>query len=388
MNACEGEGFPSAFWRGNDYDSYYPKLELVCDEGNGQCGVNRHGAMIGQQRSKKWCVSFDCAHWGARNPIALAIDFSEEKAICFNAPLKFWQKYKPYQLKSRSLARVAVLRERNSLAYNRYDPWEETLAMEQYLIESRIPFDFVHNAQLDSLADKYDLLIGAGIEIISDRIRDSITDFVAEGGSLLLTGSSGVFDEHYRQRQVPIEKIESMDDFRKAHAPLNAFHELIGSDPQSSSEDSIRRTFKKGRAAWIRCMDVDRASRTPEHWRHSPEDLMMPRNAGQIDCLIRWLVPEGLGISVSTRGKIYTHHAERPDTGEQMIHLINHEYKTRTACATVRVRLETAPAEIVSVSMDDKEDFPEREETFTMESGTAVFRIHDIGLHRTAILRF
>ncbi len=388
MNACEGEGFPAAFWRGNDCDMLFPKLEMVCDEGNGHYGVNSNGAMIGQHRAKKLCVSFDCAHWGAYNPNAQAIDFSEERAVCYHAPMVFWEKYKEYQLKGRSLAKVAVLRERNSLAYNRWDPWEETLAIEQYLIERHIPFDFVHNAQLTDLPERYEVLICAGMEIMSDEIRDRITAYVADGGSLLLSGAAGKYDEHYRLRQIPVDRIETVADFEQAHQPRNAFFELIGDDPQACKQDVILNEYQKGRVGWIREMDVHRVARTPANWCHSPDNLMLPRNAPQIDALLAGLLPEGIGLDVSTGGKLYVHLAHREDTGEWMLHLINHEFQTKKANARIRLKTEKEPVEIVSVSMDDAEAFEERSESFSMDGSWLCFNMNDIGIHRTAIMRF
>ncbi len=386
MNATESEGFPAAFWRGNDCNQFFPKLEMVWDEGNGQFGVNSKGAMINAVRPKKIARSFGCAHKCSANPISMAMEFSEEKAIS-TTPYGFWKKYKEYQLKSESLARVAVLRERNSMTYNRWDPWEETLAVEQYLMERRIPFDMVHNVHLDSIADRYDLLIVAGMEIITDVVRDKIRTYVAQGGGVLLTGDSGVYDEHYRIRQQPVERIENMQEFDRAQQPMNAFHELIGPDPHNSGSETVKKSFGKGRAAWLNQLDVDRVARIPANWCHSPANHMLARNAHVVDELVGWLLPEGIGIRVDTVGKIYVHYARRSDTNERMVHLINHEFDKRVANATVELRMDTAPSQVVSISMDDMETYPKQEETFSMDGNTLRFRVDNIKTHRTAIIR-
>jgi len=384
MNAAEGDGFAPAFWRGSDYDLVFPKLELVCDERNPAQKLNSKGAIAGPYRAKKWCRAFGCAHWATGD----VVDFCEDLALS-SAPLPFWKKYKDYQLRAVSKARTAVLRERNSLAYNRWDPWEETLAVEQYLIERRIPFDFVHNGQLEGLAGSYDLLIVAGAEVMADGIRDAIVRYVRAGGRLLLTGASGVYDRYYRLRRRRVSSIRDLKAYQKALKPRNAFCELIGDDPLGSGQTVIRRKAGKGRVAWIRAMDVDRLPRTPEHWMIGEDWLMLPRNATQIDALIAWLAPDGFGVRVETHGRLYVHFALREDTGEWLVHLVNHEYPGRTARADVQLEVQSGPRSVVSISLDDGEEgYPERRESFQVLGHKLSIPVEDIRRHRTVIVRF
>lgn len=384
MNAYEGDGFASAFWRGIDYDQMLPGLELVCDERSPEIGLNAKGAIIGPYRGKKLCRAFGCAHW-AKGHIA---DFCEDLALS-SAPLAFWRKYKDYQLKAASRARVAVLRERHSLAYNRFGPWEDTLAIEQYLIERRIPFDLVHNGQLPQLAGAYDLLVVAGAEVMPDEVRDAIVGFVRGGGALLLTGAVGVYDRYYRIRRQRLARLGTMQDYERALKPLNAFHELIGPDPLGSGKPTIRRRCGKGRVAWLREIAVDRLPHTPEHWMIRDQWFMLPRNATEIDAAIAWLVPRGFGIRVDSHSKLYVHFAGRADTGEWLVHLINHEHPHKRARADVWLDVSGEPSAVVSISVDDAESgYPERRERFELAGGKLAVPVEDIGSHRTLIVRF
>jgi hypothetical protein len=384
MNAAESDGLAAAFWRGNDHAESYPSIELVCDEGNPAPRLNAKGAIRGPYRAKKWSRAFGAAHWATGD----TPDFCEDLALS-SAPFGFWQKYKAYQLQARSRARIAVLRERFSLRYNRFDPWEETLAVEQYLIERRLPFDIVDNSQLADLGDTYALLIVAGVEVMADDVRDTLVKYVRGGGRVLFTGAAGVYDRFYRKRCQRVEAIRTLDDYEQAGKPLNALHELIGEDPLGGAEASIRREVGRGRAAWIRAMDVDRLPRTPDHWMMGEDWYMLPRNAPEIDALLAWLAPEGFGVRVESAGKLYVHLAARADTGEQLVHLINHEYPPRTARADVRLEVTRKPLSVVSVSIDDAEtDFPERVENFRMEGSKLLVPVEEIRRHRTVIVRF
>lgn len=185
MNAAEADGFAPAFWRANDVEQVYEKIELVCDESSPKIGLNAKGAMVGQYRAKKLARAMGCAHWGIGE--GDPSDFCEDLAMS-GAPKAFWAKYKNYQLRAESMARIAVLREHYSLTYNRWGPREETLAVEQYLIERRLPFDFVYNHQLDEVCGRYDLLIVAGAEVMSDAVRDALVRYVKKGGRCYFPG--------------------------------------------------------------------------------------------------------------------------------------------------------------------------------------------------------
>lgn len=388
MNAMEGDGFAAAFWRGNDYDQTYPRVEMICDEACGHDGLNAKGFIIGSYRDKKWTRAFGCAHWGSGHPRAQGLDFAEDPAIN-TGPIAFWKKYNAYQLRSKSAARVAVLRERNSFTYNRFDPWEDTIAMEQYLIERRIPFDLIPNALLDSIGETHDVLIVAGALVMADEIRDKIIAYVKNGGSLILTGDSGIYDAWYRERRVKIEKIETMEDYARAQMRLNAFHELIGDDPHASGEDVIQRKVGEGRVVWIKKLDIDRVPRSPENWCLSPNNFMVPRNADAIDEAMAFLAPDGLGLTVSTNEKLYVHRSQRQDTGEWLVHLLNHEYPAKEARAEIQLRSDKTPKSVVSVSVDDKEnDHPERKEAFSMQGNLLLIPVAGIKHHRSIIVRF
>jgi hypothetical protein len=213
--------------------------------------------------------------------------------------------------------------------------------------------------------------------------------YVRGGGRLLLTGAAGVYDRYYRTRRQPISRIRNMRDYARAAKPLNGFHELVGPDPLGSPEATIRRKAGKGRAAWIRAMDVDHLPRTPDNWMIGEDWFMLPRNADRIDAVLAWLAPEGFGVQVHTHAKLYVHLAEREDTGEWLVHLVHHEPGGKLARADVRLDVPREPSAVVSISSDDGEDgYPERKERFERSGRQIVVPVEDIRSHRTVIVRF
>ena len=66
------------------------------------------------------------------------------------------------------------------------------MLIEETLIRNQIPFDPVFNEQLDALlADRIKVLVLGGQSCVSDPVLSRISDFVAAGGGLLVTGNSG-----------------------------------------------------------------------------------------------------------------------------------------------------------------------------------------------------
>ena len=104
------------------------------------------------------------------------------------------------------LARVAVLHSEQTMAYHagiaQGDRFEDhMLGMYHALVESRVPFELVHEAFLtpDRL-DQFKLLILADAAALSDAQCAAIRDYVSRGGSLLATFGSSLFDETGQQR--------------------------------------------------------------------------------------------------------------------------------------------------------------------------------------------
>jgi hypothetical protein len=104
------------------------------------------------------------------------------------------------------LARVALLHSEQTAAEHpgaaQGDRHEDhVLGMYHALVESRIPFEMVHEAVLTpERLDPFKLLILADAAALSDTQCGAIRDYVRRGGSLLATFSSSLYDETGRRR--------------------------------------------------------------------------------------------------------------------------------------------------------------------------------------------
>lgn len=105
----------------------------------------------------------------------------------------------------RSLARIAILAAPKSVTL--YDaPSEEAKTdsiegMYAVLTEARIPFDFVHEENLDiEHLTRYAALILPNVALLSDAQVHAIEQYVNQGGSLLATFETGLYDETGKPR--------------------------------------------------------------------------------------------------------------------------------------------------------------------------------------------
>ncbi|RZU41289.1 alpha-amylase family protein [Edaphobacter modestus] len=101
----------------------------------------------------------------------------------------------------RSLSKVAIVASSRSVtAYKAPYPEDRTDHLEGMyaaLVEARIPFDFVHDEDLNAkrLAG-YSALILPNVALLSDAQTQALEQYVQTGGSLLATFQTGLFDEH------------------------------------------------------------------------------------------------------------------------------------------------------------------------------------------------
>ena len=107
-----------------------------------------------------------------------------------------------YLRNTKSLADVAIVYSQQSAAYYGHSVEDHALGYYQALVEARIPFDMVHDLLLDEdhLA-RYRTLILPNIAALSERQCKQLTDYVRNGGSLVATHETSLYDEWGARRK-------------------------------------------------------------------------------------------------------------------------------------------------------------------------------------------
>jgi hypothetical protein len=115
--------------------------------------------------------------------------------------LEFYRHYfQRYYIGTKNIADVAVLRNWPSMAYSINAAYVPATLMEQVLIQHKIPFDLLFDEELTNL-DRYQSVILAGQECVSDAQVKLLLDYVRRGGTLVLSDNTGEFNDWREKRR-------------------------------------------------------------------------------------------------------------------------------------------------------------------------------------------
>jgi hypothetical protein len=144
------------------------------------------------------------------------------------------------------LARVALLLSEQTAAVHpgvaQGDRHEDhVLGMYHALVESRVPFEMVHEAVLtpDRL-DHFKLLILADAAALSDTQCRAIRDYVGRGGSLLATFASSLYDENGQRRDdFGLADLFGVSFAGRIDGPMQNSYLSLDSDPATGRRHSV-----------------------------------------------------------------------------------------------------------------------------------------------------
>jgi hypothetical protein len=110
-----------------------------------------------------------------------------------------WRNEK-YLRNTESLARTAVVYSQRTARNYGTKVDDHINGYYQALIESRIPFEMAHDELLDAALPKYKLLILPNVAAMSDKQCEQIRQYVKNGGSIIATHETSLYDEHGKRR--------------------------------------------------------------------------------------------------------------------------------------------------------------------------------------------
>lgn len=152
------------------------------------------------------------------------------------------------------LARVALLYSEQTQALG--NPWtgadegrrlandrpnDHVAGMYHALLESRVPFELVHEAFLTpARLDRFGLLILANAASLSDAQCTAIRDFVGRGGSLLATFASSLFDENgARRRDFGLHDVFGVSFGGRVDGPMQNSYLALEANPATGTRHPI-----------------------------------------------------------------------------------------------------------------------------------------------------
>lgn len=300
------------------------------------------GALVSQIRSYKMARSFGMGtEEGLGDELAAAVHmaFNYEKPIpgfgiqggpfmsynIFTPFMEFFREYNDrYCTGTENVADVAMLRTWPSLAYSISANWIPATLVEQALIQYKVPFDLLHEEQIDRIG-RYQAVILAGQDALSDEQVDRLLAFVRNGGTLVLAGAAGDFNQRREKRH------------RNLLQPA--------------------RTEGKGRIVQIASVEQGNARGAksdgeleitggvaPRNPRFSPQQWVLPKNHAEIYRTVAGGLSKGLSLTTEAPLTVVTELYARAESRETILHCVNFDRKTAAAPFTATVRKQFAGA--------------------------------------------
>ena len=307
------------------------------EEGN-EPELHADGRLVSRVRSYKLAQAYDnvLITYVENNALAMGEGLTFNQTIGYlgagplsavtRQSLDFYVKNRDLYEGAEDFGNVAVYRSYASLTYNNMDVQLSTVLAEQVLIQKSVPFDLVFDDGLNDLA-KYKVLVLPNTECLSDEQIQLFHGFVDRGGSLVVIGQAGLYDEWRRVRVTP-----GLDGLVDNQVMATGYQEKVVA--ATTAGTSGRKQVGRGRVAYLPMLEFDgplppsRAnfSILNEYWK-------LPKNWSEFLEMVRWgaegKIPMALEGSAGVVANCMVQAAKR----RTMIHLLNYN---GTQVATAR----------------------------------------------------
>jgi hypothetical protein len=360
------------------------------EEGN-LPGFSGDGHLVTRIRSYKLARTYSnvVLMYVADNAIALAetLSFNQTLGYLGVGPLSamtkehidFYEKNRDCYESSEDMANVGIFRSYASLTYNNADVQLSTILAEQALIEACVPFDLVFDEGLQNLA-KYKVLILPNTECLSDAQISLLRKYVNRGGSLVVTGQAGIYDEWRRARVIP--GLQGLVD-----------NQAAGSDYRENIEDatvpvgdSSRKIVGRGRVAYLPKIEFDgelpvatpNFAITNQFWKR-------PRNWKELVDLVRWAADDQLPLSADGPDGLVVNSTIQSSRRRMFVHLLNYNSAAAPTLHDIRVSvLLPGNAKSSGVTVRVTGTTEARTVDFKQENARTVFVIPDLHTYALA----
>jgi hypothetical protein len=299
-----------------------PSTEVMWTEEGNVADLTNDGRLISEIRSFKCARQFNniALTYVTANEVSLAEDLSFNQTLGYlggfnfspttTRYLDFYKQQRKDFLQTKDLADVAILRSHASMAYNSFSTQLSTILFEQTLIQCKIPFDIIFDPNLKDLS-KYRVLVLANQECLSDEQCKLIRAFVQNGGGLVSTDNTSLYNEWTRLRPEP---------------GLADVFQMKAAEFTGSSQQEKRINYGKGKAVYIpeivpsTQLPEKRSSFTSLYWK-------LPKNWEQLSNAVTWACGKELSVHVDAPLSVVMNVVQQPGSGKIVIHLVNFDIK-------------------------------------------------------------
>jgi len=294
--------------------------------------------------------------------------------------VSFYRAWREYYQGSRDVANVAVLRSYPSLAYHHARAQLSAILAEQTLIQARVPFELIFDADLADLT-RYKVLILPDSECLSDEQLAHIRRFVENGGGLLATGLAGAYDQWRRLRRPP-----GLEGLIEAQTSARAYEERV--QAMETGGAAVRKQVGRGRTVYLPAIQFDGEKPGPlRYFTISNLFWRLPKNAAEIEDSVRWLAQDELPVRVGGPLFLAANPVIQPDRRRIMVHLVNYDAGRGSSVRAVEVacrlpaQVQVKEAKLMSPDLDKPLDLK-----FSTRDGVVRFTVPEVKVYAFATL--
>jgi hypothetical protein len=360
-------GDNTAWTRGVDWPRILAPTEVFWCEGEGEPGLKEDGTLGSRIRTYKvartmnnksliqlghsklmmaetMAYNQNCLGYiGAR----LSVFYWDDDA---RRNVKYFHDNYQYYKKTQTIPEVAVLRTFPTMAYGTYNTQYSTIMFEQTLIQTKIPFDIIFDQHLDGIS-KYKVLVLADQECMTDEQIDKVRKYVENGGGLVITGKSSLYNDWRRRRHSlglrdlfkedlpypPATKVNqnpwAIDSKWYRHTSL--ISDLEGFTDEK--KDKVTGEFGEGRVVYIPYIKpgINKPAGAPpvsNYWG-------LPENFNDLKDAVVWSAGGSLSIEIDAPLYVTMERLIQPEQNRTLIHLVNYDLQNNPLVKDIKIRM-------------------------------------------------
>ena len=333
-NPHSGISGRNTIWeQGVDYPRLLSHMDAVWTEEGDTAGVTAEGILVSKIRTLKMTNTLHNTLFvgtggegGSTLQMAEALAFGRQclgdvggVLAGYDLPddqrkyIKFFHQNFEHYRDVENIADVAVLHSFASMGFNNDGPAVSTMLFEQALIQGKVPFDIIFDANLKDLS-KYRVLVLADQECLNDEKLDQIRSFVREGGGLVATEGTSLYNE-WRQRRRDF----GLEDLLKVSAP--PWHDAH--TPEDLSKIApVQSQAGRGRVVYL--PEIKPSIAKPPAARMTSEYWKLPVNSRQLIDAVRWAAGGQLSLETNAPESVAAELMEGRKGKELLVHLLNY----------------------------------------------------------------
>jgi hypothetical protein len=407
-NPSSGISGRNVIWeQGVDYPRLLEQVDVVWTEEGDAATVTAGGVLVSKIRTLKSASIMKkhvfCYTWGANGNLGYQentgslLQMAESMAYnrqClgmvgnFNAiaalteePRRYIQFFRDnFDLyrQVESAADVALLYSFASIGFNDNGPQVGFMLAAQMLIQGKFLFDVIFDQHLEDLS-RYRVLFLADQECLNDRQIERIRQFVSEGGGLVATGHTSLYNERRERRR----DFGLKDCFGISAPAWHATHEA------TVPGNAVHTQFGKGQVVYvpeILAANIQRPSPGLRPVQHS-WDLALNNQALQDAVVAAMKTSPTVEIPSAAFPYVTLELVQQTAERRWILHMVNYDHVRNSPLHEVPVRVALpADKQVKRVQLFSPEQTGKGEDIPWSKGGTAAFTIPSLRVYTVVVL--